>query len=993
MIFKSPVMRLSFVLMLFTINLFFLAEWIGLVPDSSASLMELRKSLSESLALQFTHAVEKSDFQSIQTTLRAVVERNDDVRSAAIRTHDGRLIALAGEHLAFWKPSVDGKSTPTHVHVPVFRNGEDWATVEIRFAPLWTDNLTGGFTHSFMGLLAFISLSGFVCSFFVIKRTLRELDPSAVIPERVQKAFDVLQEGVLILDEKEQIVMSNLSFAALFDKTPSAMIGLKGSELGWIDCQTPKDVKQLPWFRVVQAGEEQHSASLSLMDSTGKKIQFAVNAASVTDGHGKCRGTLVTFDDITLVEEKNFELSEMVDKLQMANEEIKAKSQELEILAHYDPLTLCLNRRSFAQKFDALFTRSKSSGANLSCMMVDIDFFKSVNDRYGHATGDQVIKAVADVLKTSTRDTDLVSRYGGEEFCVVMPGIPLDRALQIAERIRRTIENESCAGVSITVSQGVSSLDQNSGNPDELVNQADKALYTAKESGRNRVVPWGKDSTPIVEGDAAAKTPKHALPSQNSSRKELSLDQLQRRVMELEGLLKKRTIELEHYEMYDFKSGLPTRALFEDRIGHEIARAKRKGHLVTVLSIAINTITRVNETLGYRAAEQLVKACGQRLNDVLRENIDMVAVIDNFKGTSTVSLMNQTDFGILLTDIQQVEHVTWVMKRLLNSFEKPFQIKGNEIYVSAYLGVSIFPHDGKTVDDLYSSATNACRYAQTLKENDRYYFSSPSLNERAVSQLRIENSLHEAIRKDEFKLYYQPKIEGATGRIAGFETLLRWRSARLGAVSPAEFIPVAEQSGQINTIGRWVLYNACRQLRAWMDMGLAAKPVAVNMSGSQLRQQNLPVQIRSILDEFSIPTHLLEIELTESSLVNTHDKSFTVLSQIKEMGVRVTMDDFGTGYSSLSYLRNIPLSCLKIDRSFVSDIHKDGNADKLIASIVSMAKALELEVVAEGVEEKYQADYLIALKCQYLQGYYFSRPIPQEEVVALLQNQPLALAG
>jgi diguanylate cyclase (GGDEF)-like protein/PAS domain S-box-containing protein len=875
----------------------------------------------------------------------------------------------------------------------VFRKNENWATVEIRFAPLWTKNLASGFSNSFVGLLAFVALSGFLCYFFVMKRTLRVLDPAAVIPERVQKAFDVLQEGILILDDKEQIVMANRSFSNLFGKSSAAMIGLKGSELGWLDYQNPKQISQLPWFKVLQDGKEHKGASLSLLNSLGGKIKLAVNAAMVTDSAGKCRGTLVTFDDITQMEEKNFELNDLVEKLQLANEESQAKSQELETLANCDPLTLCLNRRSLARDFDALFTQAKAGGGHLSCIMVDIDFFKSVNDRYGHATGDLVIMAVADVLKTCTRDSDLVGRYGGEEFCVVLPNLYLDKAAQIAERIRQVIEKKSCSGVKITVSLGVASLESNTNKPDELINQADKALYAAKKSGRNRVVTWGKDFTSVAEVDNGAEFQQRVSQSENSTIIDMDQSQLQRRVLELEGLLEKRTLELEHYEMYDFKTGLPTRSLFEDRIGHEIARGKRKNYLVAVLSMTIDTIKRIHETLGYKAAEQLVKVCGQRLNDVLRENIDMVALVENFKVTSTVSLINQTEFGILLTDIKQIDHITWVMKRLLDAFEKPFQIKGNEIYTSAYFGVSIFPHDGQTVDELYSSATNACNYAQKLNGKDRYFFSSQSLNEMAVNQLKIENSLHEAIANDELQLHYQPKIEAATGRIAGFEALLRWQSARLGFVPPDKFIPVAEQSGQIDGIGDWVLYNACRQLRTWMDIGLEVGSIAVNMSGVQLRQQNLANRIQNILDEFDIKTHLIEIELTESSLVDFHDTSLTVLRQIEEMGIRVTMDDFGTGYSSLSYLRNIPLSGLKIDRTFISDINKDENADKLVASIVSIAHGLGLEVVAEGVEEKYQADYLIALGCEYLQGYYFSRPIPQSEVGDILQKQPMGPAG
>lgn len=993
MIFKTPVMRLSTALVLLAVNLLLLANMMGFIPDRSEFALELRKSLSESLALQFSAVAEKGEFQTIQNTLRAVVERNDNIRSAAIRTNDGQLLALAGEHLSNWKMPADGKSTPTHVHVPIFRKNNKWATVEIRFAPLWTEGLAGGFKQSFVGLLVFFTLSSFICYFFIIKRTLRELDPTAVIPQRVQKAFDVLQEGVLILDNKEQIVMANKFFANLFKKSPAELIGLKGSELGWQDCHNPKQVRLLPWFKVLHDRQEQKGASLSLINSLGNKIKLAVNASMVTDNAGKCRGSLVTFDDITQLEEKNFDLSDMVEKLQVANEKIQMKSQELEILASCDPLTLCLNRRSLAKKFDALFTQAKAGGTYLSCLMLDIDFFKSVNDSYGHTTGDQVIKAVADALKTCSRDIDLVGRYGGEEFCMVLPKLYIEEAAQIAERIRQAIEKKSCSGVKITVSLGVSSLELNTNKPDELISLADKALYAAKKSGRNKVVSWGKDFDSVTEVYGGTEIQEQVSKSGKSTTIDTDQAQLQRRVLELEGLLEKRTLELEHYDMYDFKTGLPTRSLFEDRIGHEIARGKRSNYLVAVLSMSIDTIKRVYETLGYRAAEQLVKASGQRLNDVLREKIDMVAIIEKFKGMSTVSLINQTEFGILLTDITQVDHVTWVMKRLLDAFEKPFRIKGNEIYTSAYFGVSIFPHDGQTVDELYSSATNACSYAQKLNGKDRYLFSSQSLNEMAVNQLNIENSLHEAIQNDELQLHYQPKIEAATGRIAGFEALLRWQSARLGFVPPNTFIPVAEQSGQIIEIGDWVLYSACQQLRTWINMGLEVGSIAVNMSGIQLRQQNLANRIQNILDEFNIDTDMLEIELTESSLVNTDNKPFAILKQINEMGLRVTMDDFGTGYSSLSYLRYIPLSSLKIDRAFISDINKDENANKLIASIVSMSHELGLEVVAEGVEEKHQVDFLSALGCEYLQGYYFSRPVPPSEVADILQKQPMSLTG
>lgn len=577
------------------------------------------------------------------------------------------------------------------------------------------------FTRSFLGLLAFMTFSSFLCYYFVIRRTLPQLDPTAVIPERVQKAFNILQEGVMILDEKEQIVMTNTSFSVLFGKSPTEMVGLKGSELGWLDFQNQRQIHQLPWIKTMQDGKERRGASLNLRDHHGKMIKLAVNTSTVNNNAEKVRGILVTFDDITQLEEKNSKLSDMLDRLQAAHSDIRTKNQELEILANCDPLTFCLNRRSLAKQFEALFAQAIAVQGHLSCLMVDIDFFKSVNDNYGHATGDKVIKAIADVLKTSTRDNDLVGRYGGEEFCVVLPEIESDTAANIAERIRQGIERRVLSGVKITVSIGVCSLESNANKPDELLNLADKALYAAKRSGRNRVVRWGKDLTSLEELESGAE-PEIQTPSPrtgNAPPVDLDMVQLQNRVTELEGLLEQRVTALQRYQMFDIHSGFPTRSLFEHRIAHEIARAKRKDHLVAIMSMTIETIKQVQQSLGIRAALKLVKSCGQRVNDVVRENIDVVSLIENAKDMSTVSLVNQAEFGIMISDITQVDHVTFIMKRIIRSFEKPFHLNGNEIYISPYFGVSIFPHDGRTVEELYNKATNACSFAEKQNGKDR----------------------------------------------------------------------------------------------------------------------------------------------------------------------------------------------------------------------------------------------------------------------------------
>ena len=391
--------------------------------------------------------------------------------------------------------------------------------------------------------------------------------------------------------------------------------------------------------------------------------------------------------------------------------------------------------------------------------------------------------------------------------------------------------------------------------------------------------------------------------------------------------------------------------------------------------------------MGYGAAEQLVKSCGSRLNDVLREDIDTVTVLEDEKSRNSISLINQAEFGILLTDIKQIDHVTWVLKRLQSAFDKPFTIKKQEMFVNTFIGISIYPHDGETVEDLYSSAVSACSHVQKLNTEKRYLFATHDINAMAAQQLQIESNLHTAIDNDELQLHFQPLVETAKGRIVKFEALLRWHNDQLGSVPPDSFIPVAELSGQIDKIGDWVLYQACKQLRSWLDDGIAVESIAVNLSGVQLRQRNLVHRIEEILQQFNLESHYLEIELTESSLVNSSDSSFAILGQLKELGLRIIIDDFGTGYSSLAYLRKIPLSCIKIDRSFVMEIGKDKNTETLIASIVSMAHSLGLEIVAEGIEEQFQADHLISLGCEYLQGYLFGKPVPYVEIPALMERE------
>lgn len=1004
MIFRTPAGRISFSLVLMTISLLLVADLIGFIPDRTQALLEARKTLSESLAIQFTAAAAQNDLVTIRSTLQSIVERNEDIRSAAMRIKNGQLLAIAGDHLAHWQTPADKRSTATHVQVPIYNGETPWAMVELRFAPLWVDDLLSGFKNSFTGLLIFIMLTGFLGYFILMKRTLRELDPSEVIPKRVKDAFNVLKEGVLILDEKEQVVMANDSFGRLVGKAPEQLIGYTGSELGWKEDRQEGENVPLPWQTVLQTGENQFGVCLYLEKVGTGTRKLSANATPVLDNSEKTRGVMVTLDDVTEIEENNIELKNILDKLQSSNEEIQEKSQELSFLAAHDPLTMCLNRRELNRRFEKLFTDAQQRGTDLSCIMVDIDHFKTVNDRYGHATGDKVLKAVADTLKSFTRDNDLVGRYGGEEFCIVIKGRSIKTTYMIAERMRLAIKKEPCSGVQVTASFGIKAIAPDVHNPEDMLIQADKVLYVAKKSGRDKIICWGNeqletapDGSKIAQSleENRSNSPQQLQTSLSGREvKDSSLyaaaeiERLASRIRELEGLAEKRSQEIKHFTIYDQKTGLPTRSLFQDRFTQVLARSKRSENLVAMLCINVEMVKRIRETMGPTYSDLLITKCGKRLTEILRLE-DTVAMLKDSSSGSTVSSISDTEFGILVTDLKQIDHISWVVKRVLDAFEKPFLVEHNEIFASVNIGISIFPHDGETAEELQRNASAACRHATKEQGRNKYRFYSKEINATSFRHLQIESNLRRAITNEELSMYYQPKVDVATGKISGMEALVRWTSQQIGIVPPEEFIPIAEISGQIEKIGEWVFASACRQLRMWHDMGFEDFTMAVNFSAVQFHQINLVAKILKLVDEYAVPPHLIEIELTESAMMQSNGNAIKTLKELKQHGFSLAIDDFGTGYSSLNYLKNIPLSCVKIDRNFVTNIETEENSATLLLSIINMAHGLGLEVVAEGVEVQAQADILAKFDCDTLQGYLFSKPLPENEATTLLKTGPV----
>jgi len=997
----TPTRKVSFGVVMLTVSLLLLGDLIGVVPNEDRGLLEGRKKFCESLAVQFSMAVNSGETDLIHATLDALVEREEDVISAAIRTANGRVLAESGDHAANWVDIPLGKSTSTHVQVPVFNGKRHWGTVQVAFRELQGSGLLLGISHSLFPLIIFFAIPGFAAYLFFIKRTLRELDPRSVIPERVKSAFNALAEGLVIIDEKEQIILANTSFAEKIESSDDALIGRKLSQLAWAGGSEHREPEPFPWEVTLAENERRKGVPLKYESRREGTHTFMVNTAPITDGKGGVRGVLATFDDLTDLEKKQVELRKTVTQLQKSRTELQEKTVELEYLATRDSLTGCLNRRAFFEKSDFLFLSATQNNTELSCIMADIDHFKSINDRYGHATGDKVIQLVTAELRSNARPDDLVGRYGGEEFCIMLPGVNCADAVAIADRLRIRVKGASqgrfTASVRITASFGVAALTEDIGNPGELVNFADKALYAAKESGRNRVVAWGDaqdsgehqasdhDPEPEVSDSQAGDIALEAKKLSARVAESRELKQLQSRVAELEEELNYAQSSLTQKDGRDAVTGLPSRLLFHDRVSQALARGQRYDRTAAVIVLDIDMFQRINDALGFVVGDQLLKKAADRLVEILRDT-DTVSLLDDHSTSPTVSRTGADEFGILLTDLADSDMVTWIVKRILDNMAQPLEIDGHELFLTCSVGISLYPHDGDRADVLMQNA-NAARYSakQHLSRNN-YAFYSADLNQSSYKHLWFESQLHHALEQGELSLHYQPKVDLQTGKVTSLEALIRWDNPKLGFVSPVDFIPVAERTGLINEIGEWVTRTACRQARQWVDAGFVDVGVAVNLSALQFRQEDLHEQIITTVAESGLEPQLLEVEITESVVMENYNMAIRILEELHKAGIHLAVDDFGTGYSSLAYLKYLPLNTLKIDRSFLSGTVPDKQDELIITAIIAMAHSMGLGVVAEGVENAAQKAFLAGLGCDEMQGYLISKPVPEDEVLALLER-------
>jgi len=438
---------------------------------------------------------------------------------------------------------------------------------------------------------------------------------------------------------------------------------------------------------------------------------------------------------------------------------------------------------------------------------------------------------------------------------------------------------------------------------------------------------------------------------------------------------------------YDNLTGLPNRTFFKEILNRTLVRARRRQEISALLIIDIDNFKRINDTLGHTVGDHLLKATAEKLSTCIRKT-DSVARLDEDQTTEVVSRLGGDEFVVLLSELVNAQDAVIVAQRMLNDLSRPIMVGEREVFLSASIGISLCPSDGEDVDTLLKNADAAMSHAKSRGSNS-YQFYEESMNAAALKRLTLESELRRAMEHDEFLVYYQPKLDVPTRKIIGMEALVRWQHPDRGLISPADFIPLAEETGLIVPIGEWVLRTACTQNEAWQDAGFEPLSVSVNLSSRQFEQQNLTGAVAAALHDTGLAAQYLELEITESMLMRDPEETIMILQALENKGIRISIDDFGTGYSSLSYLNRFPLDYLKVDRAFVMNITTNPDDAAITTAIVAMAHSLKLKVIAEGVETEEQLAFLRELGCDEVQGYLFSRPLPAEEFAELLARQGL----
>lgn len=997
---RSHAVKLATSLAMLVLCMLFLADLLSLRGNPFAERQSARKVVAESLAVQLSTMIGLADKRAVQHALVEFVRRSDDVLAASLSDSTGQVLALDGD-AELLRPH-DSRSSATHMVVPIFDGDTTWGHVRVSYEPI--NRLADDAAY-----FGFLVVGAFVMFSVFLRRALLQIDPSQAVPGRVNSAFNLFTEGVVILDSNLLVMLGNQAAARMVGLPPEQLIGKQLDDWPWMKGQA----WQSPWKTAFNTGMGVSDQNLYLNGRDGQRL-IVVSCTLVGDEDPSRSGVMVTLNDMSAMQKKNRELSVTLHQLKKTQEHISEKNRELEALAWLDPLTGLLNRRKLMESFQSLVNGAAESGKPLICVMLDIDFFKAINDNYGHAAGDEVICAVAGQLKLVGEGKDIAGRYGGEEFVLVLPDTTMERGAEMAEALRLAIErladDVTVPVPRITASLGLSELtgeDLTEDTVNALLERADRALYAAKESGRNRVVVHEPDTLAMLAASKAAHDerqkdkPAHkrvaesdVLAEHSSSAEASSLTdqadtamedsvELAREADAVQAIVHRHKEEVAMLKSHDQMTRLPRRQLFMHAVENELMRAERMDRSLGIVSIEVKELQRLASSLGHHQCEAMIKEVLNRVQDELRAS-DVVTRINE---AHSISHLADNEYGILLSDLKEPDEALPIITRLRRVLTDPVEVDGENIYPGFNIGVALYPDCGDMAHELLESAIGARLVAASLPEKVAYHFASADMEKMSREYLQLESDLYQAVAEQQFEVHFQPKFDLATRTIGSVEALVRWHHPTRGNVSPVEFIPIAETNGLIGQVFHQVLDASLAQLREWDRLGLDKINVSVNLSASQLRDAELVSDVLMALKRADLAPTRLEIELTETSIIQSPQRARIALGQLHDAGVSISMDDFGTGYTSLGLLAELPLDSVKIDRSFIVAMQSSERSRAIVESVINMAHTLRLLVVAEGVETNEQLTTLDALGCNEVQGYLISRPLAGSDITQLLERE------
>jgi len=987
----NPETKAGLLVLTLMLAVFFLGDKLGLIADKQTMLAQERSEIAHRLVNEVSKDVSSGNFSRIQTTLDAYLEGHPYLASAtfssavitakSVAEHSGKIV-LVPTGSAITEPSL-------FLIQPIFDGGARVGTLEVVFSRKMAPGVAAMSNYAVVVLIFLFTAGGFLFHRAFLGRSKEELGVGGFVPERIKEAFDSLAEGVLILDETGRIAHANRAFKDSCRMQSYMLAGTWLHDLKWFSYTDEERLQEsdMPWLRVLKTGEGIIGEKLTLRTDEDIARSYAVNCTPLHENEEAYRGVIVTLDNLTELEKRNASLTQSISDLEQAKESIDVENRELQLLASRDSLTNCLNRRSFTERYNSMHHDAVEQGSSLVCIMVDIDHFKRINDNYGHALGDKVIKFVARVLEQQVREGDLLGRYGGEEFCIVLESATLEQASAAAERMRRQIAegDPSLFGSALrtTASFGVAAMDAEFISSDELIHRADKALYLAKESGRNKIMNW--------EAQRSASAEEEAAESVDTAQEAVVLRpffgdaSVTERDWQMEETADAFSGQLREYDLPVSREHFCEKSLFVDRANQALLLARREARVMAVMSLGVSIARQDHRPMDAQLIDTTLQMVAARLRDKLRTS-DVVVVFPDVAPLNSLPVVVDAEMGVLLPVICDAEAVGWVAKRVQNLLQESLVVKDQQLEVSSHLGAAIFPGDASDGVSLVQAACVARFYCQEHSEKGGIEFSSGHFNAEFRDRVQLQDDMAKAIENDELELLFQPKVQIPSGEIVGFESLLRWNHPKQGILTPNEFLNIAERTRLINMIGDWVLRQSCRQIVAMSQSCSRPLTCAVNMSVVQLSQPDLVDQVMCALEEEGLEPDRLELELAEDALQGGLDKRFSQLTQLQSAGVKIAIDDFSAGCAGLNYLRNLPVDILKVDRYFVADIAENEHDYAIVTAILSMAKALNLRVIAEGVESQMQFDALGALDCREAQGYLFGRPVSADAARALLHD-------